>query len=55
MSAVLPDLPATLKKLRDEDARGTVNGRGFYQYNPGDDQIWDRRAREHAWTTVRKS
>ena len=56
MSGVLPDLsnsselPNMLKKLSDEDACGTVNGRGFFTYQPGDDQIWDRRAREHAWT-----
>ncbi len=56
MSGVLPhlnnssELPQTLKKLGEEDCRGTVNGRGFYEYQPGDDQMWDRRAREHAWT-----
>ncbi len=45
-----PELPQTMKKMHDENARGTLNGRGFYQYQPGDDKLWDRRAREHAWT-----
>jgi 3-hydroxybutyryl-CoA dehydrogenase len=59
MERVLPTLsnasevPPTLRKLRDADARGTANGRGFYEYTEEGAARWEELFRRHAWT-VRK-
>ncbi len=44
-----PELPPVMARLRDEDARGTANGHGFYDYAPEDEENWDRLFREHVW------
>lgn len=59
MERVLPtlsnstELPHSLKELRDADARGTANGRGFYDYTEEEAARWEELFRRHAWT-VRK-
>jgi 3-hydroxybutyryl-CoA dehydrogenase len=42
-------LPAALTALADQDARGIVNGHGFYEYTPADAHTWEERQRRHAW------
>ncbi len=44
-----PEIPAVLKKLAAENARGIVNGRGFYQYTPEEAKHWEELYRQHAW------
>jgi len=52
---VLPDLnnstelPEMLKKMIADDAQGTINGRGFYQYTEGEAKKWDDLYHKHAW------
>lgn len=43
------ELPKSFDKLRQEDAQGVANGRGFYQYQEGEKEEWEKRFREHAW------
>ncbi len=53
MAGVLPDLagrsevPALFTAL--EGARGALDGRGFYTYEPGDAARWQKLFHEHAW------
>jgi 3-hydroxybutyryl-CoA dehydrogenase len=47
------ELPETLKKLRDQDARGIANGRGFYEYTDEEAAQWEALFLKHAWN-VRK-
>ena len=59
LEGVLPSLstttevPDTLRKLRDEDARGTANGRGFYEYTDEEAARWEAIFLSHSWD-VRK-
>ncbi len=59
MEGVLPslsnttELPDTLKKLRDADARGIANGRGFYEYTEEEAAAWEELLLKHSWN-VRK-
>lgn len=56
LAGVLPDLcndselPETFRKLREDDARGTANGRGFYQYTEQEAAAWEQRFLDYAWT-----
>ena len=43
------EVPETMRELQSNDARGTLNGRGFYEYGPGDRERWENLFREHAW------
>jgi len=43
------DLPKTLQEMLQNEDRGTVNGRGFYQYGPGDAERWEALLHRHAW------
>lgn len=59
MAGVLPTLnntsglpPVFAEKQRDQE-HGTSNGRGFYQYEPGDAQRWRSLLHEHAWEVRR--
>ena len=47
------ELPDTLKRLRDDDARGIANGRGFYEYTEEEAAEWEALFLKHAWN-VRK-
>ena len=47
------ELSETLKKLRDEDARGIANGHGFYEYTDEEAARWEALIIKHAWN-VRK-
>ncbi|NUQ64359.1 MAG: 3-hydroxyacyl-CoA dehydrogenase family protein [Pirellulales bacterium] len=55
MRGVLPTLsnatevPKPLEELAESDARGTANGRGFYEYTEEESRRWDELLREHAW------
>jgi 3-hydroxybutyryl-CoA dehydrogenase len=55
MEAIIPSLsnesqvPAAMQHMRDNDDRGTVNGRGFYTYAPGSAAQWQAALYEHAW------
>ena len=57
MAGVLPDLagssevPALFTAL--EGARGALDGRGFYTYEPGDAGRWQKLFHEHAWELKR--
>jgi 3-hydroxybutyryl-CoA dehydrogenase len=44
------ELPETLKALMKMDARGIVNGHGFYRYTEDESRHWEDLFREHAWT-----
>jgi 3-hydroxybutyryl-CoA dehydrogenase len=45
------EVPKTMRRMQQNDDRGTQNGRGFYTYGPGDSDEWQRRLREHALRT----
>ena len=55
MQRVLPtlskadDIPPFFKALMESGARGTTNGRGFYDYTPEQAQAWERLLEEHVW------
>ena len=55
MNNVLPTLSnATeispgMRRMMENDDRGIVNGRGFYQYSPEDAHKWDDRFRRSVW------
>jgi 3-hydroxybutyryl-CoA dehydrogenase len=55
MERVLPTLSKasentpTMQKLMDSGARGTANGRGFYQYTPEEAKKWETLLEEHVW------
>lgn len=55
MAGVLPtlsnaaELPETLRRLAESDARGIANGRGFYAYTPEQCRQWEDLFRQHAW------
>jgi 3-hydroxybutyryl-CoA dehydrogenase len=42
--------PERMRQMMREEFRGTINGRGFYEYAPGDARKWEQRLQEHAWT-----
>jgi 3-hydroxybutyryl-CoA dehydrogenase len=43
------DIPASMQALAESGARGTANGRGFFQYTPEEARHWDELYRRHAW------
>lgn len=43
------EIPASMRKLAESGARGTANGRGFFQYTPDEARHWDELYRRHAW------
>jgi 3-hydroxybutyryl-CoA dehydrogenase len=59
METIIPALsnesqiPATMRRMRDADDRGTINGRGFYSYTPGSAAQWQAALYEHAWKIER--
>jgi 3-hydroxybutyryl-CoA dehydrogenase len=59
MSGVLPnlnrspELPQLLAQMHDEGYRGTIDGRGFYPYQTGDDERWHDLLRRQAWAILR--
>jgi len=44
------ELPKTMQDLREADAWGIANGRGFYQYTEEEARRWEELFRRHAWT-----
>ena len=59
LAPVLPTLsntaevPAPLRRLAVEGARGIANGRGFYNYTSDEALAWEERHREHAWRAIK--
>ena len=55
MQNVLPSLsndtglPSFMQELMQADAKGVVNGRGFYEYSEQDTLKWEARFREAVW------
>jgi 3-hydroxybutyryl-CoA dehydrogenase len=55
MESIIPDLsnesqvPATMQRMQEDDNRGALNGRGFYNYAPGSAAEWQAALYEHAW------
>jgi 3-hydroxybutyryl-CoA dehydrogenase len=54
MESLLPhlcnsrDLPPMMRALQDENAAGTANGHGFYDYSPQEAEEWDRNFLEYS-------
>jgi len=42
-------LPAVLQKMIDENAKGTINGHGFYSYTREEAEQWEALFLKHAW------
>jgi 3-hydroxybutyryl-CoA dehydrogenase len=42
------EVPGTMRQMQANDDRGTLNGRGFYQYEPGDAAEWQEKLHQHA-------
>jgi 3-hydroxybutyryl-CoA dehydrogenase len=59
MNNVLPTLSnATsitddMREMMENDDKGVVNGRGFYQYSPEDAKLWEERFRRSVWQVRR--
>lgn len=59
MQRVLPtlsttgELPKTLQTMLAENRRGVIDGKGFYEYEPGDAKRWETLLHEHAWEVWR--
>lgn len=59
MTRVLPTLskadevPQPLRDLAESGARGTINGRGFFEYTADDARHWQELYRRHAWRVAR--
>ena len=43
-----PDVPETMRQMRTDNRRGTVNGEGFYRYAAGDGDAWQKKLRAQA-------
>ena len=48
-----PELPKTLETMLAENKRGVIDGKGFYEYEPGDASRWEALLHEHAWEVWR--
>lgn len=44
-----PKLPAIFAEKQSEGERGVIDGRGFYTYESGDAEKWQKLLHEHAW------
>ncbi len=59
MTGVLPglcnssELPPVFAAKQIDGERGTLDGRGFYAYEPGDAERWEKLLHEHAWEVRR--
>lgn len=45
------EVPAIMRRMQQNDDRGTQNGRGFYAYGPTDGAEWQRLLNKHALRT----
>jgi 3-hydroxybutyryl-CoA dehydrogenase len=43
------EVPATMKKLMAEGAKGASNGHGFYDYTPEEAARWQKLLEENVW------
>jgi 3-hydroxybutyryl-CoA dehydrogenase len=59
MTGVLPtlsassDVPPSFRERQERGERGTINGRGFYSYEEGDAERWQKVQQERAWEILR--
>jgi 3-hydroxybutyryl-CoA dehydrogenase len=59
MQHVIPTLDTSkevspvLTELADAGARGTANGRGFYNYTKEESEFWEQLYRKHAWRVTK--
>jgi 3-hydroxybutyryl-CoA dehydrogenase len=44
-----PEVPSSFLEKRERGERGAINGRGFYTYQDGDAERWQKLQHEHAW------
>ena len=45
--------PEFIQDMIDNDDHGTASGKGFYDYQEGDAEIWDKAFREHVWRLLK--
>lgn len=45
--------PEFIQEMIDNDDRGTASGKGFYEYEEGDAELWDKAFREHVWRLLK--
>lgn len=45
--------PEFIQEMIDNDKRGTASGKGFYDYQEGDAETWDKAFREHVWRLLK--
>lgn len=45
--------PEFIQEMIDNNDRGTSSGKGFYDYQSGDAEIWDKAFREHVWRLLK--
>jgi 3-hydroxybutyryl-CoA dehydrogenase len=43
------EIPVTIQRLVDSDAKGISNGKGFYNYSREDAERWEKLLRENVW------
>ncbi len=59
MTPVLPtldvdvELPTTMAELAGQEAQGTTNGRGFFEYTAEEATSWNEQFHHHAWAIKR--
>lgn len=44
-----PEVPRVFREKEENGERGTINRRGFYTYEEGDAERWQKLLHEHAW------
>ncbi len=47
------DPPKFIQEMMDNDDHGTASGKGFYEYQDGDAEKWDKAFREHVWRLLK--
>lgn len=45
--------PDFILKMAASGDRGTASGKGFYDYQPGDAELWDKAFRSHVWRLLK--
>ncbi|MFK5921158.1 MAG: 3-hydroxyacyl-CoA dehydrogenase family protein [Verrucomicrobiota bacterium] len=45
--------PEFIQEMIDQNDRGAVSGKGFYDYQSGDGELWDKAFRQHVWKLLK--
>ncbi len=45
--------PDFIRKMAEQDDRGAASGKGFYDYQAGDAEQWDKEFRAHVWRLLK--